>query len=115
MPVAPCRTVASPETAQPERPYPTLASQTSADRASLARGSRPPPRDWTRLGRRSPSLRGADSRHFLPGRTLEQRRPDRKSTRLNSSHLGISYAVFCLKRKREDESVLKVRSERDIS
>src|SRR5437899_9669901 len=25
--------------------------------------------------------------------------PDRKSTRLNSSHLGISYAVFCLKKK----------------
>src|ERR1039458_34184 len=28
-------------------------------------------------------------------------RPDRKSTRLNSSHLGISYAVFCLKKQRE--------------
>src|SRR5205814_9241069 len=27
------------------------------------------------------------------------RTPDRKSTRLNSSHLGISYAVFCLKKK----------------
>src|SRR5436853_5272275 len=27
-------------------------------------------------------------------------RVDRKSTRLNSSHLGISYAVFCLKKKR---------------
>src|ERR1035441_598317 len=26
------------------------------------------------------------------------RQPDRKSTRLNSSHLGISYAVFCLKK-----------------
>src|SRR5262245_65153915 len=26
---------------------------------------------------------------------------DRKSTRLNSSHLGISYAVFCLKKKRQ--------------
>src|SRR5437899_6551375 len=26
-------------------------------------------------------------------------RTDRKSTRLNSSHLGISYAVFCLKKK----------------
>src|SRR5258705_11125192 len=26
-------------------------------------------------------------------------RADRKSTRLNSSHLGISYAVFCLKKK----------------
>src|SRR5438045_7190979 len=29
------------------------------------------------------------------------RRRDRKSTRLNSSHLGISYAVFCLKKKSE--------------
>src|SRR5437899_6515829 len=27
---------------------------------------------------------------------------DRKSTRLNSSHLGISYAVFCLKKKKEE-------------
>src|SRR5262245_64997388 len=27
---------------------------------------------------------------------------DRKSTRLNSSHLGISYAVFCLKKKRKN-------------
>src|SRR5437899_6423350 len=30
---------------------------------------------------------------------LADARPDRKSTRLNSSHLGISYAVFCLKKK----------------
>src|SRR5436853_4885480 len=28
---------------------------------------------------------------------------DRKSTRLNSSHLGISYAVFCLKKKKEQK------------
>src|SRR5205814_9429712 len=28
-------------------------------------------------------------------------RKDRKSTRLNSSHLGISYAVFCLKKKKK--------------
>src|SRR5258705_9261100 len=27
---------------------------------------------------------------------------DRKSTRLNSSHLGISYAVFCLKKKTKE-------------
>src|SRR5262245_65358598 len=27
---------------------------------------------------------------------------DRKSTRLNSSHLGISYAVFCLKKKKTE-------------
>src|SRR5258705_2318488 len=31
---------------------------------------------------------------------------DRKSTRLNSSHLGISYAVFCLKKKNEENSVV---------
>src|SRR5690625_6781593 len=29
-----------------------------------------------------------------------RRRPDRKSTRLNSSHVAISYAVFCLKKKK---------------
>src|SRR2546426_2644180 len=29
---------------------------------------------------------------------------DRKSTRLNSSHLVISYAVFCLKKKKSDQS-----------
>src|SRR5262245_13594770 len=29
---------------------------------------------------------------------------DRKSTRLNSSHLGISYAVFCLKKKKQQAS-----------
>src|SRR5947199_7402059 len=28
---------------------------------------------------------------------------DRKSTRLNSSHLGISYAVFCLKKKNKND------------
>src|SRR5256885_5847950 len=31
----------------------------------------------------------------------ETRGPDRKSTRLNSSHLVISYAVFCLKKKKK--------------
>src|SRR5262245_64287922 len=33
--------------------------------------------------------------------------PDRKSTRLNSSHLGISYAVFCLKKKNKKHMTLK--------
>src|SRR5262245_63144693 len=35
---------------------------------------------------------------------------DRKSTRLNSSHLGISYAVFCLKKKNH-----KTQSYRNVS
>src|SRR5262245_63395265 len=33
--------------------------------------------------------------------------PDRKSTRLNSSHLGISYAVFCLKKKKIKNEQIK--------
>src|SRR5256885_10021812 len=47
---------------------------------------------------RQPRHRGGDS-----GRHLDNGRPgarDRKSTRLNSSHLVISYAVFCLKKKK---------------
>src|SRR5256885_8862527 len=34
-------------------------------------------------------------------RSVERVGADRKSTRLNSSHLVISYAVFCLKKKKE--------------
>src|ERR1035438_8127746 len=34
---------------------------------------------------------------------LSREAPDRKSTRLNSSHLGISYAVFCLKKKEDGQ------------
>src|SRR5258705_6913240 len=42
----------------------------------------------------------AEIRGFpLPAKSLISHR-DRKSTRLNSSHLGISYAVFCLKKKK---------------
>src|SRR5262245_64057148 len=53
----------------------------------------PPTRSLSRTSR---SLSGRvdryNARFFIP--------QDRKSTRLNSSHLGISYAVFCLKKKR---------------
>src|SRR5437773_9526360 len=49
--------------------------------------------------RSSPSSRGR-----LPSREASCARaapPDRKSTRLNSSHITISYAVFCLKKKKK--------------
>src|SRR5215813_13418194 len=41
--------------------------------------------------------------------------PDRKSTRLNSSHVRISYAVFCLKKKKLDdrEAELDIGTEND--
>src|SRR3989442_13408407 len=50
--------------------------------------------------RSSPSRRTASK---TPPRLLSRRQPisaDRKSTRLNSSHVRISYAVFCLKKKK---------------
>ena len=36
---------------------------------------------------------------------LELKIPDRKSTRLNSSHVVISYAVFCLKKKKKKKKI----------
>src|SRR5258705_1062626 len=49
-----------------------------------------------------------------PAPVRRSRALDRKSTRLNSSHLGISYAVFCLKKKKMLASPLEDnRSERD--
>src|SRR5690606_40750768 len=38
---------------------------------------------------------------FVGGHDLAHVAPDRKSTRLNSSHVKNSYAVFCLKKKRQ--------------
>src|SRR3712207_9302915 len=43
--------------------------------------------------------RDREARHVVIGH-LGVEGPDRKSTRLNSSHANISYAVFCLKKKR---------------
>src|SRR5262245_63822259 len=49
------------------------------------------------------SPEGSASRRESDRRSRAERRPgDRKSTRLNSSHLGISYAVFCLKKKKNN-------------
>src|SRR2546430_9321793 len=75
---------------------------------------RPPPRStlfpYTTLFRsREPdrlrALQAAARRaFFLRGRCRERGSlTDRKSTRLNSSHSQISYAVFCLKKKRNTE------------
>src|SRR5437868_10170661 len=40
--------------------------------------------------------------HHGGGHSTESDLRDRKSTRLNSSHVSISYAVFCLKKKKQD-------------
>src|SRR3989442_11353871 len=51
--------------------------------------SRPVPRPGRVPGRRLP-------------RSEDRQEGDRKSTRLNSSHVRISYAVFCLKKKKKE-------------
>src|SRR5690242_20828393 len=56
------------------------------------------PTSPTSSRRRSPS--SADSPRRWPP-TIWSPRRDRKSTRLNSSHMSISYAVFCLKKKKK--------------
>src|ERR1039458_10713818 len=62
---------------------------------------RRPPRStlfpYTTLFRSIP-CRYSPKRRSYDGRTTVPALSDRKSTRLNSSHLGISYAVFCLKK-----------------
>src|SRR5437868_14406661 len=40
-------------------------------------------------------------RHWQIGNETSYNKKDRKSTRLNSSHVSISYAVFCLKKKKK--------------
>src|SRR5947207_12317798 len=74
----------------PPPPQSTLFPYTTLFRSPRPReGDRPPG------GRRDhgPVLPPA------PARPVGQRPGDRKSTRLNSSHTVISYAVFCLKKK----------------
>src|SRR3712207_7544557 len=54
------------------------------------------------IGELRTRLRAADARFSVVKNTLTERAADaadRKSTRLNSSHANISYAVFCLKKK----------------
>src|SRR3712207_8004229 len=78
-----------------KQPLPTTARRLSVG------GPGPGPRECTRHGLR----RRAGTARLPPGPGETGRHPDllpgdRKSTRLNSSHANISYAVFCLKKKK---------------
>src|SRR2546422_3455340 len=57
---------------------------------------------WSRRGRDHPR------KHHVRSQGLEQAR-DRKSTRLNSSHGYISYAVFCLKKKKKKKEQIHIK------
>src|SRR5947209_16285512 len=86
-------------------PYTTLFRSGLGDRPApdgapagvLARDSATVAHELTGMGE-APEC--PDFAHDGRGRHLLD--PDRKSTRLNSSHANISYAVFCLKKKRQE-------------
>src|SRR3712207_6933922 len=77
-------------------PRSTLFPYTTLFRSGL------PPALHRHLDRAAPRRRSAAAREDEPGRVRDGlvHGEDRKSTRLNSSHANISYAVFCLKKKR---------------
>src|SRR5699024_12765343 len=56
---------------------------------------------------RPPPTGRPESRRDWPPTRCPAHRGDRKSTRLNSSHVSISYAVFCLKTKTEHNTAAK--------
>src|SRR5207302_11287005 len=68
-----------------------------------------PPRQARLQGRAAARAAAADVRNHLarrgPGGSARQ---DRKSTRLNSSHVKISYAVFCLKKKKKKTTTERI-------
>src|SRR2546426_5434737 len=74
-------------------PYTTLFRSPPASGGGDVQSGKDSPRGRTR-GRACPGGGGA-------GAVVEAGDGDRKSTRLNSSHLVISYAVFCLKKKKK--------------
>src|SRR5699024_12766799 len=88
--------------AAPPHPLPSFPTRRSSDlNAAPPRRARRDRAARRRASGRTPFLRSARA----APRAIAARStcPDRKSTRLNSSHVSISYAVFCLKKKKTDE------------
>src|SRR5439155_20018212 len=93
--------------------------------AVVLHGAADPAEQLARLARRARDAEAVGAAYQLAARQVEAREPDRvfehrvgladradaavgvvqdrKSTRLNSSHVAISYAVFCLKKKNMEE------------
>src|SRR3712207_7800716 len=86
-------------------PYTTLF-RSPASAAHRTRGARRTERGWSGGEARGPGRR---PHHANRRRRNVHLRRDRKSTRLNSSHANISYAVFCLKKKNKREKSVRLR------
>src|SRR3712207_7294485 len=84
-------------------PYTTLFRSCGIDGSYVAANSAP---EATAQAREAVQA-GADLVIALGGDgTVGSLAEDRKSTRLNSSHANISYAVFCLKKKKKQKSTM---------
>src|SRR3712207_7402552 len=80
-------------------PYTTLFRSGGSRSWRIVRSTRCG-REGELLGSRTVRSGGSGSEELLCQKVFDPRiRADRKSTRLNSSHANISYAVFCLKKK----------------
>src|SRR5437899_4709000 len=91
------------------KPPPTATNRPSGDHETAALGVQTSPYSGSTFEISETVIGGAvaipkgstDAISRANPRTTARRTRDRKSTRLNSSHLGISYAVFCLKKKKK--------------
>src|SRR5689334_24080245 len=88
-------------------PRSTLFPYTTLFRSPEAVGDRDAEGSELGAGVPGPLVHAADA-----GRGI---RADRKSTRLNSSHSSISYAVFCLKKKTNTSYQVTIHNHRDSS
>src|SRR3712207_8218484 len=86
-------------------PYTTLFRSEGGRRDEPA--VEPRPRDDALSGQEARNCHGTTSRTTTNG-GRDATTPDRKSTRLNSSHANISYAVFCLKKKKNKKTDIKL-------
>src|SRR5690606_41845966 len=87
----------------PSAPVLSTLSYTTLFRSAFRRtsGSRVTRRRSTRPGLTLRWMKSTTSGCASPRRSPTLSSTDRKSTRLNSSHVKISYAVFCLKKKKK--------------
>src|SRR5688572_31634254 len=86
-------------------PYTTLF-RSAVHRPGRLAGRQRRPADAPERTARTPAgraRRGEEARPSRDGRGAGRDAGDRKSTRLNSSHSQISYAVFCLKKKKNEK------------
>src|SRR5689334_23664361 len=84
-------------------PRSTLFPYTTLFRSKSASPSKIRASGWTRKKLRK-YFRSFIGRSVRSNREKPARGSDRKSTRLNSSHSSISYAVFCLKKKKKKQT-----------